>query len=259
MKRNDFSQLTGFICLVTILLPGTARLDAQEDTASGVDRAVKDVWQRQVGELGFQSVPVRDVVDALGKHYPEINFVANESAQDILVSVKLRAVSLENILEALTFASDGRVQFKKRDDRLVVVMAREQKRKPPVLQAFNLSRYLGDRKPEEVGEALKDIERVLHNAWAMLREADPDSQDVPQPDLSIHRKTKLLIAVGQEEQLKVISQVVGALDGGSSMPPGFGGGYGGGGGGGYGGGMMGPGMRRTAQPAVTVKRGVIVK
>ena len=252
MKRNDFSQLTGFICLVTILLPGTARLDAQEDTASGVDRAVKDVWQRQVGELGFQSVPVRDVVDVLGEHYPEINFVANESAQDITVSAKLRAVSLENILEALTFASDGRVQFKKRDARLVVVMAREQKRNPPVLRAFNLSRYLGDRKPEEVGEALKDIERVLMSAWTMLREADPDSQDVPQPELFIHRKTKLLIAVGQEEQLKVISQVVGALDGGASAS--FRGG------GGYGGGMMGmPGMGRMGSPAVTVKRGVTVK
>ena len=205
--------------------------------------------ERLLADISIKDTPLSEVVDQLRDTFPEINFIITGDANNFAVTLQLRSVNLDDILMALTIASNDQIEVEEVNERLVTIRPVVREARKPMLRAFNLSSYLAKRggSEEENEEALQEVYDVLINAWEMFQSANHEMRHVAMPSLSHHRNTKLLIVVGLEEHLQVIEQVVNALQGGASvMGRGYGGGFGGGfsgmgGGGGYGGGGMGLG------------------
>lgn len=175
-------------------------------------------WQTKMPELGFDERPLSQVMNHLRDEFPGVNFVISGQAENIPVALKLRHVGLEEILEALTFATDGQARFDVRKENLVVVQGRPRREAKPVLQAFSLHRYLDAKSQEESAEALARLEQTLESAWMMLAESEGGGPAPERPRLSIHRNTKILIAVGHPDQLAAIEEIINALQGPAPMP-----------------------------------------
>jgi len=179
---------------------------------SGVDNKVADI--------SFGGNPVSQIVEVLAEKFPDVNFVVNDSAKNILVTLRLHSVTLDNIMEALSIATDGKVRCQRVDQNMVSVMGRPIKNEPPALRVYNLSRFLQDKNDKEADAALEELEAVMRLSWQMVQAADPEASNSSFPDLSIHRKTKLLLAVGHERQLEMVTQVVQALESQGGARPG---------------------------------------
>jgi len=219
MKTMKSLPLVPALCCALLLSAGLPPAFAQApaidpNTGLPVDPAVQKAWERRLERVSFDELPIREVVKYLREKYPEINFVMNGGAADVQVKIELRSVTLGNILDALTFASNGNVRFDKKELRLVTVLGREpRKRVAAELRAFSLSRYLSGLSEEDTERALKELDDVLNSSWEMLQNTRLAGEEFSFPKLSIHRKTKLLIVVGQPEQLEAVEQIVTALQG----------------------------------------------
>jgi hypothetical protein len=82
---------------------------------------------------------------------------------------------------------------------------------PAVCRFYQLGPYL------DSGYKVEDITTAIETGWKMLGEKNP-------PKVSYHKDTKLLIAVGQQDKLEMIGQVLQSLGhpavpGDSSVPP----------------------------------------
>lgn len=243
-------SLVALCCGGFLLCGGQVGLQAQNTVARTVARegihrnpSTPDgsaARQRRLEDIRFDDVPLTVVVDNLREGFPEINFIITGDAKNLPVTLQLRSVTLNDILTALTIAASDQIVVDEVDERLVTIRPAVRERSKPMLRAFNLGSYLAKSgsSEEETEEALQEVYDVLVNAWDMFQSADPEMRHVDMPSLSHHRQTKLLIAVGQEEHLQMIEQIVNALQGVSSS---MGGGGGGMGGGGYGSGGMGGG------------------
>lgn len=213
-----------------------------------------DPWERRLKELRLDGVPLMELMRFLEEKFPEVNFVLTPGDDDPSVSLNLRGVTLDDIFMAVNLATRGRVQATKVTDRMVNLRLLEAPPTEPaprkICRAFSLSRYLSGRSNEQMDLALKDLEDALERCRQMLQEANPGERMNQELKLSLHRTTKLLLAVGLPEQLAVVEEVVNQLEGvpssvaidpATGLPvAGGGGGYGGGGGrsgGGYGGGI----------------------
>jgi hypothetical protein len=85
------------------------------------------------------------------------------------------------------------------------------------LKAFSLHRYLEGKSQEESAVALARLEQTLEDAWNMLAQGEEGGPAPEKPRLSIHRNTKILIAVGLPEQLAAIEEIINALQGPAPM------------------------------------------
>jgi hypothetical protein len=73
---------------------------------------------------------------------------------------------------------------------------------PTICRFYQLGPYL------EAGYKVEDITTAMETAWKMLGVN-------PQPDMKYHKDTKLLIAVGEEDKLKMIDDALAQLSKGS--------------------------------------------
>lgn len=195
-----------------------------------------DPWNRVIPELQFDNVPLKDVVDYISEHVPEINFVIQAPVSTIPVSLKLRSVKLDDIFTALDICTKqtagggidpstglptpgNTLEIKKLSDRMVSFVAYEGSMRGmatmTVCRAFSLSRYLAGKADKEVNEAMTEIEDALQTAWKMLQVSDPANAKLVRPQLNLHRATKLLIVVGQPQQVQVVEEVINQLESGA--------------------------------------------
>ena len=239
-----------FLCGGHVSVEAQNTIAPQESLSAAPAPDSHGARQRRLENIRFNDMPLSEVVSHLREVFPEINFIITGDANNLTVTLQLRSVTLNDILTALGIAADDQIDVAEVDERLVTIRPVVRERRKPVLRAFNLSQYLaknGDSE-KDAEEALQEIYDVLIKAWEMFQRVDPERRNTAMPSLSHHPKTKLLIAVGQEEHLQVIEQVVNALQGlPSSVGRGGGMGsasgiFGGGSYGGFGGGgMMGGG------------------
>lgn len=201
---------------------------------------LSNVWEKQLDMVVFENLPLFEVVQFLRQEFDGLNFVLAEELRDEVPFLKLRRVTISDILEGLALATDGLVQHKQVSERLVHISADPGLQRSPELKAFNLRNYFNAFEGEEE-EALKELYQVLEEGWIMMRHANGNRKQGRKPELSIHQRTKLLIAVGHHTELNVVEAIVDALHGersridfGGGISAGGGGGYGGMGGGGYG-------------------------
>jgi hypothetical protein len=198
-------------------------------------------WQQNIKNFKFDGIPLGEVIIFLRDQAPEINFVITPDASDYaLPPVRLNSVTLEDVFTAIRIVSKGEIQISAESDTMVSVtrVARPNPFEAPRKQcvAYSLNRYLLGKPEPEVGKLMKDVEDALDRCWKMLAQANNKSYE--RPALSLHAPTKMLIAVGDPDQLQVIDQIVRQLESSAEAGPGGGrfgpGGPGGGGRGGYG-------------------------
>ena len=192
--------------------------------------SVAAAWNRRLSAVGFDGLPLSEVVNKLREDFPELNFIVKEKARSETVSLILRSVTLEEFLKAIEPATDDRVRViwpTNNNDRLVIFDRRRGSGGPidpatglpmsdssqKICRVFNLSKYLANKSQKEADAAIEGlVDSLLATAWQMLRQANGE-QEEDRPQLNIHRGTGLLIAVGRREDLDILEQVVKELQG----------------------------------------------
>jgi hypothetical protein len=77
-------------------------------------------------------------------------------------------------------------------------------------------------KETDQAQALADLEDALKTCWKLLAQAESNPKPLPEPVMSLHKATRLLIVAGTSEQLDTVAQVVSQLDPlAGVVPPGF--------------------------------------
>jgi hypothetical protein len=241
MKKMNTNIRNGARILVATVLISMSMVIAQgqgiskNEAFGAAPDALSSLWEKQLDLVVFENLLLSEVVEFLRQEFDGLNFVLAEELRDVEPFLKLRWVTISDILEGLALATDGLVQHKQVSERLVHLSVDPGVQRRPELKAFNLRNYF-DAFGGEEEEALKELYQVLEQGWIMMRQANGGRSRGRQPELNIHQKTKLLIAVGYETELRVVEAIVDALHGGRSKID-FGGGMGGRGGYGGGGGI----------------------
>jgi hypothetical protein len=165
-------------------------------------------------KVDFRDATIEEVVDFISKKTGGLNILIPDSVRHIPVTFKLQNVNAVQILDAIEFTTEGRVQSGTRPGNVHYLrlgdgaagMAK------PECRVFSIATYLSykDEKGQEV--AIRELNETLRTAMDMLKQADPASQ-ASNPRMQVNAGTKLLIAVGRPEELAVLEQVVTALQG----------------------------------------------
>jgi hypothetical protein len=227
-------KLLAFVVVLLMTFPvgGQQKPASEPKPKSGEASKSSDPWQRRLPELNLQNIPLAEVVNMLAEkdQFPEINVICDQAVKDTAVTLKLRSVTLDDIFTALEIATQSggsivdpasglpsqlAVQANKISDRMVSLSFRQTPPiapVTPVCRAFSLSRYLAGKSSNEIESALKEIEDTLNLCWDMLKKADRTNTKTESPQLRLHPGTKLLIVVGQENQVAVVAQVLEQLD-----------------------------------------------
>jgi hypothetical protein len=172
-------------------------------------------------DVHFKEATISEVIEYLGKNDESFNAVVQPNVQGIKVSLKLRNVTTQQVLAALTFASEGNVELEDLPDGIVGVKSTVASQIVgedglpiirPECRIFSLAGYLAGKDERAVAVAIEQFHRSLETAVQMLDDASPQSR-VKTPQLQVNPETKLLIAVGLPNDLAVVEQLVGALQG----------------------------------------------
>jgi hypothetical protein len=216
------------VLMLALLALGAGMLQADDKPPTAPARPKTDeAWQRQIPELTSTDLPLDEFVILLRDRFPEVNFLVKEKVRKQTVRLVLRSATLEEILEAIGPATDDRVKVvlpENSTQRLVIFDRTPQPDVDPatglpfaaagkkICRIYNVSEYLNAVPDKDVDKAIAEIQNVLETAWRMLRDANPD-EDPALPSLSVHRGTKLLIAVARPEDMVILEQVVIGLQG----------------------------------------------
>ena len=243
LKSNLSSciRISAFVSLIGFAsLSGEAQGPPIKDTFSEGTIDSKGVLDKQIKEVVFDELPLHLVVEFLRGEFDGLNFILAKELSDVAPSLQLRRVSILDILKGLSLATDQLVQFEQVSDRLFHLFVNPALQQQTQLKAFSLRSYFTDFDGDE-DEALKELYETLDQGWSLMRKRAGHGLQNRRPELSIHQKTKLLIAVGYPTELGVVESIVDALQaggstirfgaGGGAPGMGYGGGYGGAGGG----------------------------
>src|SRR2546425_234350 len=109
MKRNMW--ILRRLALAAFFLTGPNLVGADKSTPKDVpEPSVAAAWQRRLSAVGYDGIPLSEVVNKLRQDFPELNFIVKEKARPEAVSLILRSVTLEEFLKAIEPATDGRVR-----------------------------------------------------------------------------------------------------------------------------------------------------
>jgi hypothetical protein len=158
-------------------------------------------------KVDFRDATIEEVVDFISKKTGGLNILVPDSVRHIPVTFKLQNVNAVQILDAIEFTTEGRVQSGTRPGNVHYLrlgdgaagMAK------PECRVFSIASYLGnkDEKGQEV--AIRELNETLRTAMDMLKQADPASQ-ASNPRMQVNAGTKLLIAVGRPKNWRCWSR-----------------------------------------------------
>ena len=186
-----------------------------------------------IAQLNFVKTNLKDVLSELRDIFDGVQFVTNGPVERLTVDIELRSVNLRNILTAIEIQLEGQIRIREMEGNLVAVYANVPPAPKPILRAFSIAPYIKIKvneafekhdknlEPEEL-ETLKDdilqvaedeIYDTIERSLQMLRDVSETSDQVGLAKLSIHPRSKLMIAVGSPESVEVVGQIVIALNG----------------------------------------------
>jgi hypothetical protein len=171
-------------------------------------------------KVSFEEASIADILDYIAGRQPAINILATDSVKSIRVSLRLSNVNTAQLLEAIVYATEGRVEAGTlaggiRYLRLAPQFPGERR---PETRIFNLSTYLAGKDETQQARAVDELQKTILSTNEMLRQADPSSR-ARVPQMRVNASTRLLIAVGQREDLEVLEQLVNALQGEAMRVP----------------------------------------
>lgn len=181
-------------------------------------------------DLDFPGGTPKQLIDAISKVREPVNAIIPEDyAETKLPALKLNNVDVAQLFEALTQASRSSEMLKKmtapgggryafagyqvgtsafgfrtegrpRDNSIWYFFVE----KPVVASPIKVCRFYPLARQVEGGLSVDDIITAIQTGWKMLGESNV-------PEISYHKDTKLLIAVGDPERLETIDSVLSAL------------------------------------------------
>ncbi len=169
--------------------------------------------------LQFENTELSKIISFLREKFQGANFMVQPKAESVRVTLNVRNVGVEQALQAVAFASDGRVAVNRMDYRFYGLVLADpaafgNAAQKPTCRVFNLS-TAQNFSDQQANPFLDELENSISETITSLRKADPVST-VEAPTLQFHRPTKLLVAVGKPEDLAVVEQFVVALGGKAS-------------------------------------------
>jgi hypothetical protein len=164
--------------------------------------------------MEFVDTDLKEIVSYLRDRFQGANFMLQPKAENIRVTLSVRNVGMEQALQAVAFASEGRVAVNKMDYHfygLVLVDPAVNPAQKPTCRVFNLS-GAQDFSDARADTFLDELKRSIEQAVTTLHAVDAGSA-IEMPELQFHRGAKLLVAVGKPDSLGVVEQFVLALGG----------------------------------------------
>jgi len=182
-----------------------------------VDTQPAAATERRV-DLEFRDQSLEEVAQALTEMFPKESIIVPPSIANVRVTLRLRMATLPQALRAITLATEGRVNVTSEDPSLHSFSATRELAPPAAAcRIYSLANYLSGKPDDGFDEAIKGLMVVLDKAVQHLNSAT--GAKVNEPRLEFHKPTKLLIAVGTEPELAILTQIVQALGGASSDAP----------------------------------------
>jgi hypothetical protein len=167
--------------------------------------------------MQFDDMDLKAIVSFLRDKFQGANFMVQPKAETVRVTLNVRNVGFEQALQAIAFASEGRVAVERMDYHFYGLVLTDSTGNPaqkPTCRVFNLSgaQDFSDAHPDAF---LDEIKNSVQETVVALHNADP-AATVVVPELQFHRSTRLLVAVGKPDSLAIVEQFVVALGGRST-------------------------------------------
>lgn len=213
-----------FLAMVAVLIA----FDVNGQVAPAARQTNQSAVELPRFDLDFPGGNPQQLVDALNKPLMgRLNVIIPEDANDVAIpAMKLKSVNVNDVFQALQRASDkavtkkiGRNQFQTASESVLftptpgvvtenTVWAFSARRSFPRMSEEKSYRFyqLG---PYLDGLKIEDITTAVQTALKMLGAG-------PGPELKFHPETKLLIAVGKDEDFQLIDEVLAQLPKGQS-------------------------------------------
>jgi hypothetical protein len=194
-----------------------------------------DATEKKRAEANFDDFPLTEVVTWLEKTFPDVNFVMPQRVRELnpAVVLRLRAVGLRDILEAINIATDGVVGYEVRSPTLVAFsssqpagvfggggegfgaalpgqgLAGVAMEPPPTYQVMNLREVLRIKDPEAIQRTLDTIRQITLQTLEIMAADSPE----PRPRQSIksfeyHEGSGVLVIIGQPAAIKLAQDVI---------------------------------------------------
>ena len=145
-EMKTYLQNRARIVAATVMLSVSAVIAQAQSVPDKVafgtaQNELSTLWEKQLDTVVFENLQLSEVVEFLREEFDGINFVLADELRDVEPFLKLRRVTISDILEGLALATDGLVQHKQVSDRLVHLFADSGIQRRPELKAFNLRIY----------------------------------------------------------------------------------------------------------------------
>ncbi len=213
----SFAHSRTAVVLATTLLTPFAQLHAAPETTPASPapavQADPDPESTRVN-MQFVDEDLKDIISFLRDHFPGANFMVQPKAENVRVTLNVRNVGMEQALQAVAFASDGRLAVSRMDYHfygLILTDPAANSSQKPTCRVFNLS-GAQDFSDGRADAFLDEMKESIMQTMAILRHADTASS-LEMPELQFHRATRLLVAVGKPDSLAIVDQFVVALGG----------------------------------------------
>ena len=201
-----------FIALLTLTLSTTAQQPRMRGAAT--PSVVVPVPLKLDPE--FNGLQIVDVVDYLREAEPLSTSLSQKASPTLRPPLLAKELNYHELTQALEIATEGRVQFKIVNERMIHIKEGEfrNQRVVPVMRVFNLSRLLADKKPGKANKTILEIHGVVEQACTLLEDARGSSGIGRDPGRNIRSKsqfhpgTKLLIIAGCPDYVQTYEGVV---------------------------------------------------
>ena len=201
-----------------------------------------------IAQIQFSNVSLKDALYVSRDEFEGVQFVTSGPVERWTIDIELRSVNLRNMLKAIEIQLEGQVKIKEEEDNMIAVYAHLPAAPKPVLRAFSIGPFMETKlieaaeshgknleseeleklKEEVLHHAENEIHETVYRSLEMLSEAREASDHPGIPQLNIHPRTQLMIAVGSPEAVEVVGQIVSALNGHVQAVSSYGAGGGGG-------------------------------
>ncbi len=204
------TTLTLLLALGVLASPMLAQ-DAPATSAATRPRGGSAQSEEKKFSLDFPGGTAKDLIAAIQESSGEpVNVIISSENKDVRIApIKVKGVTVRELLSAVTMAGSRNqtvdanghaVQtsyafLQESRDGIWVFSSNRAPEKPNYCRFYQLAELLGENYKVE------DITTAIQTGWKLLKVATP-------PELKFHAETKLLIAVGHQEDLVLIDSVL---------------------------------------------------
>ena len=221
-KIRISSLLSLFVAVGLISAIPSHSFAQSEPSKPAAKTEAADVANKRLERVEFLETTLSESAEFLRHKFPEVTLILAEPPaskagefKSIPITLSMKSATLPQILQAIGLATNGRVQVSEKENLTYVFsLAAPAQPEPAVPQSrvFSLARFLEGKHGEELDRSIRDIDQVVNMAMDMV---EVDGGQARPVSLRFHPPTKVLIAVGTDRKLTMLSQLVAALNEGA--------------------------------------------